>query len=459
MIIKKLLWFCGVGVGVVFLLLAGCKIEISVPKGGDITTVSGSYGCVSGQRCTIDVSDVYFDENFVAAPDTGYIFLGWKPKNKSFCGGSNKPCRLTTTAFSEFDWLMALLESDEVFYLEPVFVKGTPIAEAISRIPDDVFRECVKSWAKNATYAEEVTDIRCIEYTADIESIEGIQSFLGLKTLMLNAWKYDLVPLSAIGYLEYLRLYVHPDADLLPLQNLAQLQHLDLGIFQEESMCNKYANTQWRCTGKGFENFDALANLIQLNFLNLYFNNPDLKVVGKLGNLKTLISNSNNVTDISPLGNLSKLTRLDLQNNRIIDVSTLKNTKRLERLNVSGNQIHDISALVNLRNLDQVYLSSNKLVDISALRGKKLSSLSLSGNQISDIGPLAELKHPGVPPNNRLTLDLRNNRINVINGALDSIERGDIYFEGNPLLCSEIEKYEATKPAHVEVHSSNCVEG
>jgi Polysaccharide lyase 14 len=101
-------------------LLSGCKIEISVPEGGRVESYSGAYTCESGQTCSIDVVDAFFDETFQAQPYPGYTFTAWRQKAGAFCGGCNAPCLLTTKSLSETPF-MSLLESDEVFYLEPIF--------------------------------------------------------------------------------------------------------------------------------------------------------------------------------------------------------------------------------------------------------------------------------------------------------------------------------------------------
>jgi len=112
-------------VALVFLSLVGCKIQIDVPKGGNVITESGKYECLSGQACTIDVYDVLYDETFVALPDQGYSFVGWEKRDKGLCGGKAKPCWLPTTGFLGHDRLLAILESDTVFYLTPQFGRGS----------------------------------------------------------------------------------------------------------------------------------------------------------------------------------------------------------------------------------------------------------------------------------------------------------------------------------------------
>jgi len=104
------------------LLLAACKMEIEVPEGGRITTESGSISCAAGESCTIDISDINFDETFIAVAEEGYVFSGWSTKHRGFCGGKLDECRLYTSGFVGNEILMNFLSADdEVFYLAPTF--------------------------------------------------------------------------------------------------------------------------------------------------------------------------------------------------------------------------------------------------------------------------------------------------------------------------------------------------
>ncbi len=105
------------------LAVAGCKVEITVPAGGRVVTASGTNQCYNGQTCVVDVTDIFFDETFSAQPNNGYEFAGWKKQWKGLCGGKNTPCRLFTSGFEGNEKLMAILRSDDSFYLEPVFTK------------------------------------------------------------------------------------------------------------------------------------------------------------------------------------------------------------------------------------------------------------------------------------------------------------------------------------------------
>lgn len=102
--------------------VGACKIEIEVPTSGHVTTNSAAINCDAGETCTVYVSDIYFDETFVAEPAEGFVFEGWKKKHRSFCGGSDAPCRLFTSGIEGNEALTTVLENpNEVFYLEPIF--------------------------------------------------------------------------------------------------------------------------------------------------------------------------------------------------------------------------------------------------------------------------------------------------------------------------------------------------
>ncbi len=102
------------------LTLAGCKIVITVPEGGRVSTQSGSYICEAGETCTIDVKTTDFDETFVVEAAPGFDWR-WRKFPRGLCGGRQDPCRLTTINFPGNSALMGILASDDEFYLEPKF--------------------------------------------------------------------------------------------------------------------------------------------------------------------------------------------------------------------------------------------------------------------------------------------------------------------------------------------------
>jgi hypothetical protein len=109
----------------VFVVAGGCKLEIAVPDGGKVISKSGNYECLSGEKCSIDIYDYFFKEEFVARPTTeGYLFSHWRKKTRAFCGNETKNlCTIDSSHSALHPNLTQILYSDETFYLEPVFAK------------------------------------------------------------------------------------------------------------------------------------------------------------------------------------------------------------------------------------------------------------------------------------------------------------------------------------------------
>lgn len=101
-------------------LATGCKVEITVPEGGEVDSLSGTYSCDAGQTCEVEVLDEFFNETFRAKPDPGYRFTAWLKKDGSFCGEQTGHCKLDTSPMAGTS-LMSFLESDDTYFLEPVF--------------------------------------------------------------------------------------------------------------------------------------------------------------------------------------------------------------------------------------------------------------------------------------------------------------------------------------------------
>jgi hypothetical protein len=112
---------------IVTILLASCKIRVVVPEGGSVVNTAGGFSCAPGGTCDVDVVDFFFDQTAVAKPEAGYRFKAWRQGERRFCGGDTKPCRIFTVGLNSDEALATLMteffESDEVFYLQPIFEK------------------------------------------------------------------------------------------------------------------------------------------------------------------------------------------------------------------------------------------------------------------------------------------------------------------------------------------------
>jgi Glycosyl hydrolase family 53/Bacterial Ig-like domain len=101
-------------------VVAGCKIQIDVPEGAKVVSRSGDFVCNSGKRCVISVTDGTFEESFYVETEPGYVFEKWLKQKGSFCGGKTGDCQLTSKVVADNPDLAPILESETVFYVEPV---------------------------------------------------------------------------------------------------------------------------------------------------------------------------------------------------------------------------------------------------------------------------------------------------------------------------------------------------
>ena len=144
------------------LTLAACRIEVIVHEGGIVKTESGNFECTSAEQpCFVDVTDIFFNEKYMAQPDEGMVFAGWKTRHRGFCGGSTDPCVLHTAGFEGNDDLMPFLENpEEVFYLEATFSEagGSLACEFTQSTPGGEFETCVVAPNLTAESCQELAD-------------------------------------------------------------------------------------------------------------------------------------------------------------------------------------------------------------------------------------------------------------------------------------------------------------
>ncbi|MEE4661260.1 MAG: hypothetical protein V2J89_12400, partial [Halieaceae bacterium] len=101
------------------LLLTACKIEVTVPEGGIVS--SEDYIVNAGQTVVVDGIDAFFEQTFVAQAAPGYAFTQWLAAPAHFCGNTSAPCSLATGPAFEAGPLAGLLQADLTFFLVPTF--------------------------------------------------------------------------------------------------------------------------------------------------------------------------------------------------------------------------------------------------------------------------------------------------------------------------------------------------
>lgn len=104
--------------------LNGCRLALSVVEGGSIESASGVYTCLEGKNCIIEISDTDFTETFTAVADDGWVFTNWLAGQNMLCGGSTDPeCPIDLTGLAGDENAEAVIASDALFYLSPVFIE------------------------------------------------------------------------------------------------------------------------------------------------------------------------------------------------------------------------------------------------------------------------------------------------------------------------------------------------
>lgn len=103
-------------------LFAGCKLNVVVPTGGNVTSASGWRHCASGTICEFVIANNTFNESFTAVPKPGYVFSKWA--DGFVCGKSTNPvCTINNTGYVMGSNAAAdsLIKSGEHVYIMPLF--------------------------------------------------------------------------------------------------------------------------------------------------------------------------------------------------------------------------------------------------------------------------------------------------------------------------------------------------
>ena len=112
---KLLLISCVLG------LVAGCKIAIIVPSGGDVVSSNAAHNCAEGNICEFEINSgqLPFSETLTAIPKAGYVFEKWSDGGEFQCGKSTNPTCTISIADSAVGFAaVSLFDSG---YAMPIF--------------------------------------------------------------------------------------------------------------------------------------------------------------------------------------------------------------------------------------------------------------------------------------------------------------------------------------------------
>ncbi len=103
-------------------VVAGCKLAVVVGEGGAVVSQSGTRNCKENRTCTFEVPDTQFIESFTAIPLPGYTFSQWQGGEGFLCGDSTEQsCTVLTTVFAGNAPIEAVIASDKIYSIKPLF--------------------------------------------------------------------------------------------------------------------------------------------------------------------------------------------------------------------------------------------------------------------------------------------------------------------------------------------------
>lgn len=108
-------------VGCVLGLVAGCKIAIMVPSGGDVVSSNAAHNCAEASLCEFEINSdqLPFSETLTAIPKAGYVFEKWSDGGEFQCGKSTSPTCTISIADSAVGFAaVSLFDSG---YAMPIF--------------------------------------------------------------------------------------------------------------------------------------------------------------------------------------------------------------------------------------------------------------------------------------------------------------------------------------------------
>ncbi len=198
------------------------------------------------------------------------------------------------------------------------------------------------------------------------------------------------------------------------------------------------------CSGRNIQSLRGIENLIALETLDLQSNAIfRLNGIENLQNLRTLNLSVNKVSDLTPVSKITSLERLFAAKNSFTTLPDFSAMTNLVEIDLSRNPQTDISMLASASGLVKLKMSNTRLSDLNTVSElTALTTLDLDRNGLAEIASLSTLA--------ALTnLNLEQNEIHRLAGGLSSVLSGTIVLTGNPVLCADIEDYNASKPSTV----------
>ena len=255
-----------------------------------------------------------------------------------------------------------------------------------------------------------------------IESLDGIQHFTNLSTLILEGNEIsDITALESMSSIKYLDISGQNIDDLSAISGLTEMLELDISdnpITSIEAVGGMTKLTKLEMKETNVDNLLPLTSLTELQYLdadNVEFTEADLSCLSGCSKLKevrlegcglesleglnvtslvTLNVCDNQIQNMTPLMSAASLKTLDLSENLLETVPSLAGCTALKTMDLSGNMLLDISGIVDAVGLRELNVSACELSDsdIETLAEiSTLKSLDIAFNDIEDMSPLFNL--------------------------------------------------------------------
>jgi len=249
-----------------------------------------------------------------------------------------------------------------------------------------------------------------------------IERLTNLERLNIENTKIvDLAPLHGLHNLKYLNLKNTKVNTLLPIENLSNLQEINIentSIWNLEPLCKMNNLVLVNAENSKVKSEQAFAlksaqpkvmiiyqtedlrtwwNMLDNNWREVFRgivemdSNPTALQLQTVANIEEIVIDSKTViTSLEPLTKLLHLKKLVIKENHITDLSPLSDLKQLQELNINGNAINDISVLTKVKSLEVLSFENTSVIDLNPLENmKKLRVLDIANTNIKNIKVLS----------------------------------------------------------------------
>ena len=274
-------------------------------------------------------------------------------------------------------------------------------------------------------------------------SPEQLHAIISMKTLTLDSFFMDAMPIERLTSLENLNLENTKIVDLTPLHGLHNLKYLNLkntkvtdlksienlsnlleinientSISELEPLCNmqnltlvkaensKVGPEQVLILKTALPNVTVIYRTVELrnwwntlddNWKNIFRDivdmntNPTAEQLQAVADIEEInIDTKISITSLEPLSKLMFIKKLSIKDNHITDLTPLSDMRFLRELYIDGNAINDITPLASVKSLEVLSIENTRVIDINALENlTNLRVLNISNTSIKNIKPLA----------------------------------------------------------------------